>query len=354
MSIETPAELRDHLHTAVSIEMATIPAYLYALYSLQDHAALPARLIRSIVAEEMLHAALSTNILLAVGGEPAWSSDGYFPNYPGELPHHRPPIELNLAPVSLDLVRDVLLVIEQPEIHNAPDHGDDYASLGQFYHSIETSIKRMADEFHLFENPQTGRQMSDASFYRPVQFDADDSGSLQQIDDIESACDAISVIVHQGEGLSDERWADPDHKELTHYHKLLLIADGKARLGSVRPVPTNPHTADYPADLQPVSNLFNAAYRATYLALHAIFSADSDQGANVGRLYGLMTGVLAPAARYLVNTELPSGGVAAPTFEWFDFVDDPWGELTAMANGVLAQHPQLQPVAEITENLANT
>ena len=151
MPIETPAELRDHLHTAISIEMATIPAYLYALYSFEDPSALPARLIRSIVVEEMLHAALSTNILLAVGGEPAWDSNRYFPSYPGELPQHRPRIDLDLAPASIELVREVLLVIEQPEMHGVPAEGDEYASLGQFYHSIETSIERMGDSFHLFE-----------------------------------------------------------------------------------------------------------------------------------------------------------------------------------------------------------
>ena len=354
MPIETPSDLHDHLHTAISIEMATIPAYLYAMYSFADQSSLPARLIRSIVAEEMLHAALSTNILLAVGGEPEWASNRYFPRYPGELPHHRPRIELELAPASIELVRDVLLVIEQPETHDAPDEGDDYGSLGQFYHSIETGIERMADRFHLFDRPQSERQMSDASFYRPVQFDAEDSGNLSQIDDVGGACDAISVIVHQGEGLSDERWADPDHKELTHYHKLLLIADGKAKLGSVLPVPTNPHTADYPVNLQPVSDLFNASYRATYLTLDEIFSERADKGAAVGKLYALMTGVLGPVARHLVSVDLPGGGVAAPTFEWFEFAEDPWAELATLANSIVSDHPLLQPVAVITDNLVNT
>lgn len=196
--------------------------------------------------------------------------------------------------------------------------------------------------------------MSDASFYRPVQFDAEDSGNLAPVDKVEDACDAISVIVHQGEGLSDERWADPDHKELTHYHKLLLIADGKARLGSIRPVPTNPRTADYPEALQPVSDLFNAGYRATYLTLHDIFSGRADQGAAVGQLYGLMTGVLGPVARYLVTVDLPNGEVAAPTFEWFDFAEDPWAELAALANSTASDHPLLQPVAAITDDLAVT
>lgn len=352
MPIENSTDLREHLHTAISIEAATIPAYLYALYSLADQTALPARLIRSIVTEEMLHAVLASNILLGVGGSPEWASDRYYPRYPGELPHHRPTITLDLAPASTLLVRDVLLVIEQPEVHDAPAEGDDYASLGQFYHSIETSIHRLSETTNLFRHPQIERQMADPSFYQPVQFDAEDSGNLAPVDGPDAACAAIEVIVHQGEGLSDDRWADPDHKELTHYHKLLLIADGRTQLGTVLPLPVNPRVSDYPAEIAPIAHLFNAAYRGTYLTLNDIFQARDDKGALVGRLYGLMTGVLGPVARFLTTLELPDGRVAAPTFEWFDFGPDPWSELASMAHHVATGHPELSSITTVTDRLA--
>lgn len=58
MDIDTVAQLHANLRVALQIELATIPPYLYAMYSIADHASRPSLLIRGIVAEEMLHAAL--------------------------------------------------------------------------------------------------------------------------------------------------------------------------------------------------------------------------------------------------------------------------------------------------------
>lgn len=53
--INTVKELADHLQMALTIELATIPPYLCALYSISDPASEPSRLIRGVVIEEMLH-----------------------------------------------------------------------------------------------------------------------------------------------------------------------------------------------------------------------------------------------------------------------------------------------------------
>jgi rubrerythrin len=70
MAIANRDELQQHLRWAMRIEMLTIPPYLYAMYSLEDQDADPAAVIRSVVAEEMLHLALAANLLLGVGGSP--------------------------------------------------------------------------------------------------------------------------------------------------------------------------------------------------------------------------------------------------------------------------------------------
>ena len=36
MPIDTAEELQEHLHLALEIELATIPPYLYAMYSIED------------------------------------------------------------------------------------------------------------------------------------------------------------------------------------------------------------------------------------------------------------------------------------------------------------------------------
>ena len=57
------------LQSAVKLEHATIPVYLYALYSLDPTKnAVIATILRSVVVEEMLHMALACNIMNALDG----------------------------------------------------------------------------------------------------------------------------------------------------------------------------------------------------------------------------------------------------------------------------------------------
>jgi hypothetical protein len=94
--ISTRQDLHAHLDLAIRVELTTVPPYLYAMYSIVDQRSSPARLLRSIVVEEMLHAVLASNVLLGVGGSPRFRSPAYVPRYPGWVPHHRPPLEVRL------------------------------------------------------------------------------------------------------------------------------------------------------------------------------------------------------------------------------------------------------------------
>ena len=248
MAIATLDQLREHLRLAIKVELSTVPAYLYAMYSIRDQESESALLIRSVVAEEMLHAALAANLLLAIGGNPDFRSPDVVPVYPSDLPHHRPPLTLNLRPCSKQQVDELFLVIEQPETHHEIPDDDIYDSLGQFYHAIERGLAAVATSSDLFANPQLERQMSTHSYYSPVKFDAEESGGLAAIDNIEAANEAIHVIIHQGEGVSDEKWADPGHQELTHYFKFLRISHGEAPIGPTAPMPDNPRVDHYPEE----------------------------------------------------------------------------------------------------------
>jgi hypothetical protein len=353
LPIDTVDELHQHLELAIKIELATVPPYLYAMYSIEDPDSRPALLLRSIVVEEMLHAALVTNLLLATGGQPDFSSTRYMTAYPANLPHHHPPLTVDLEPCSAESIEKVFMRIEQPEARDAPVQPDRYETLGQFYHALETAVERLSEEMDLFGDPRTKAQLSDPKYYRPVEFDAEDSGGLTLITDVESACAAIEVIVHQGEGLSHERWSDPSHQELTHYHKLLQIATGTSRLGRVLPVGTNPRTADYPETIQPVSDLFNAVYRGLFLVMARVFDGESRQSAAVGTLYLLMADVLSHLARFLVSQEIPGVGVAAPTFEIREFESSqPLEELITMARYCADAHVGLAPVHEALTGLS--
>lgn len=348
MPIETVRDLQSHLQLAIKVELSTIPPYLFAMYSIENQAAESALLLRSIVAEEMLHVALATNLLLAVGGQPDFSSTAYMPRYPADLPHHTPPLHLGLAPCTGDLIREVFMRIEQPETHGAPAQPDMFETLGQFYHALEIGLEALSGTGSLFDDPQMDRQMADPSFYQPIQFDADDSGGLLGIHNLGTAIEAIEVIVHQGEGLSDDRWADPAHQELTHYHKLARILETPEEIGVVLPLRSNPRSRDYPAEVRVVSDLFNATYRHVYLVMADLFSPAPDKGRHVGRLYGLMTGVLSILAHHLVRLPLSDGEVAAPTFEPYEFQsDDPRSETLELAREAQKSYDSLGEAVEV-------
>lgn len=341
MPIDTVEDLRNHLLLALEVELSTIPPYLYAMYSIEDQSSEPALLIRSVVVEEMLHAALVSNILLAVGGEPTFRSPEIMPRYPGPLRHHTPPLTLHLEPCSVDYLRNTMMVIERPEAPGAPPEGDEYETLGQFYLALEIALRRLEAESDLFAEPQIDRQMADPTMYGPVKFDASDSGGLIGVTDLESAIAAIEIVVHQGEGLSDVRWADPAHQELTHYHKFKQIADGISRLGPVREAPRDPKRADLPDTLRPVADLFNGLYRYAYYTLDELFTSTPDKGALVGRLYRVMGGLLGPVGLYLMDQ--PGAG---PTFEVYELGADPKPKIDELAAFVGETHPAIAGACE--------
>lgn len=351
MPIENPQDLQEHLALAIQVELTTVPAYLYAMYSIEDQSSEAARLIKSVVAEEMLHAALMANLLVAVGGQPDFLKPDLVPVYPGLLPHHVPPLMVNLAPASPQVIRDVFLVIERPEAPGAPPEDDQFETLGQFYRALEIALEDLSDRFDLFADSGGVRQFADPRYYQPVEFDAEDSGGLMMVHDLASACEAIEVVVHQGEGVNDERYADPSHQELTHFYKFEQIADGVSPLGEVHPAMVNPKTADLPVALQPVSNLANALYRYLYLTMDELYQPVADKGPLVDRLYTLMSALMGPVARYLMTQPVGNGLVAGPTFEVYGF--DPAlpavDQVKGLAEQVLTTHPDLTPLAPVFE-----
>lgn len=351
MPIETVQDLHEHLRLALRIELATVPPYLYAMYSIADPISESALLIRSIVTEEMLHAALVANILVAVGGDPDFDNEDLLAIYPIDLPHHTPPLELGLRPCSPQLIREVFMALEQPEVHDASTDPDQFLTLGQFYHALEKGLARLDSATDLFASPRHSWQMADPSFYSAVEFDADDSGGLMEVRDLESAQEAIEVIVHQGEGVSSDHWADPEHRELTHYFKLLQIAEEQSPIGLVRNLAENPSTNDYPESLRRVSDLFNASYRYLFSILADLYSPDDEKRHHVGRLYLMMGSVMSLIARYLTEQPIGGGRFAGPTFELHRFAAQPEEELVALADKVATEHERLVPAYQAIRSI---
>lgn len=344
MPISSVADLRAHVDLATKVEMSTIPPYLFTMYSITDHESEAARLIASVVVEEMLHLCLTTNLILALGGEPDFAPAA-MPSYPSFLPHHRPPLALELRRCTTEVIREVFMVIERPAPIEAAPEDDDYETLGQFYRALEEALDELDAEVDLFANHQPERQLWNASFYGPVPFDDPDSGGLILIHDRETAQQALEVIIHQGEGVGADRWADPKHHELTHYYKFEQLERGTTAIGQTWPVLANPSTAAFPEHLQRVSDLFNACYGLIFVTLQELFSETGDQSRLIGRLYGLMSDCLTPTARYLVRQPIDDDSTAGPTFEAYPLGHDPWAHAAELASTIEMTHPELSAVA---------
>jgi hypothetical protein len=172
--------LKSDLQTAVEIELATIPIYLFTYYSLKRtnqsgnnitamdlYANKAAATIMSVAVEEMLHMSLSSNILYALGQPPELYMKAPGP-YPTGLPYHNPegpPGPDGQTDVSIPLSKLTyeqlwhFLQIEYPETFDAVPQDRDWDSIGQFYSYIRCLIcsKWITDED--FQAGDAGRQI---------------------------------------------------------------------------------------------------------------------------------------------------------------------------------------------------
>jgi Ferritin-like len=326
--------LRDALQTAIELEHAVIPPYLYALYSLvpgTNEAA--AGIIRSVVHEEMLHLTLAANILSAVSGRPILDSPGMLARYPGPLPGTVDDgLTVGLAPFSLSLVRDTFMAVEQPEW--SPDFGaapagsapdDEALTIGQFYRRIRTTLVALG------EAPFTGR--------RHHQVTTSLLPDAIAVTGVATACQAIDTIIDQGEGTFTSP-LEVVGANVAHYYRFAEIAYGRRLIrnpaagpatpaeqrylyagapvpvnpSAVRTVPLNPTTAAYPVGsaARHACQAFNYTYTSLLKALHATFNGAPRSFTSA---IGLM-GSLQQQALDMMSGTTTDGAPVGPTFEW--------------------------------------
>lgn len=153
--------LKADLQTAVEIELATIPIYLFTYYSLERtsmtgnnirpmdlYANKAAGVIMSVAVEEMLHMSLSSNILYALGQAPKLYNKAP-QRYPTGLPYHNPKgppgpdaattVKIPLSRLTYEQLWHFLQV-EYPETFDAAPQDRDWDSIGQFYSYIRCLI----------------------------------------------------------------------------------------------------------------------------------------------------------------------------------------------------------------------
>ena len=181
--LEDLPAVRRCLRWALRIELATIPPYIFAAYSLRDQKSLTAQLLKSIAAEEMLHAGLVANLLIggtlfilsswsdarsaALGGQPTFFFDekSACSEYPVTL-QHMGGLRLALLPFG-PAALEQFLTLEQPSQLSASSASSAFAASGEFesvghlYGSLEAAIERLArDNKDLFARPRPELQLA--------------------------------------------------------------------------------------------------------------------------------------------------------------------------------------------------
>jgi hypothetical protein len=316
--LDDPTKLRAALQAAVELEHATIPTYLYALYSLGAGGNQQiADLVRSVVLEEMTHMSFACNILNAIGGTPRIDHPGFLPTYPGRLPGSvEGQLTVPLNPFAKPLVKHVFMVIEEPE-WDAPA-GE--LTIGKFYAAVKAEIHKRDSIF-------TGKPA------RQVEIAIGDT-TVTPITNWQEAVAAIELIVEQGEGTT--RGPTDEESELAHYYRFAEIYYGHELVWSepepppegpsaytgkpipfehdrVIPLVSNPSVNRYPDGSKAAqANLtFNYTYTSLLKTLHAAFNGHPH---TVDTAIGLMESCKQQA---LAMGAFPVGAkFAGPSFEY--------------------------------------
>lgn len=316
------------LHHAVELEHATVPVYLYGLYSL-DESRNPeiASILQSVVIEEMLHMTLASNVLNALGGDTEVGGPQFVPDYPGPLPGGvASELVVHLAPFSMNQLQ-TFLTIERPE--HPPEYPvlkaaaeDEHITIGEFYTAISHAIA----------------QLGDGAFVKPArnQVGPDLMNGSIVVTDAATAQEALRIIIEQGEGTATSP-EEIDGDAVAHYFRFLQIEKGRLLVpapgqaagwayagaavrfdpAGVYAVPTDPgYAAAYPpGSSQAFANdNFNYAYTSLLLTLRELFSGHANSS-QMNRAIGLMMSLKGQAKAMM--TGMPNPAVlTGPTFQY--------------------------------------
>lgn len=340
LPVESREQLVYLLTQAAELEQGVLCEYLFALYSLkrdpQDglgsqqlaQVARWGRTLSQVAVQEMLHLALATNLLTAVGAVPHL----HRPNFPIRCQWYPPDVQLALVPFGEAALRH-FMYLERPDSIDLADAEafavmcecrpltatpttlmaapQDYHTVGHLYRSIEHGFARLVERYgeaDVFIGPPRN-QASREVFGWP---------ELVPVTDLASARAAIELIVEQGEGAGGD-WRQ------AHFGRFSAILDEflaatRADAAFAPARPARPAYVRRPAD-QPqatiigdpltaqVADLFDAAHQTMLQALCRCFMHGDETGEEVATLVGtavrLMTGVLRPLGSVL--TTLPLG-----------------------------------------------
>jgi hypothetical protein len=344
------------LYEAAELEHGIMCQYLFAVFSLKQSAdeALTEdefaavqrwrKVVAHVASEEMLHLALVQNLLSAIGSAPHLSR----PNLPAPASHYPAGVRLALVPFGERALRHFMF-LERPEGMALADakglehalaqavplideadivpRGQDFATIGHLYRSIEHGIARLAEKYgerRLFVGPPRA-QATQQDWPWP---------ELVAVTDVASAQRAIDTILEQGEGARG-------HWQTAHFGQFVQILDEYREMTAanpafdpIRPVlPSKVRPAEHETGWVPLitdrgtarcADLFNVANEVLLQTLQRYFAHTEETDEELSTLaraaLGLMVRVLRPLGGLIttlpVGPEYP-GLTAGPSFELF-------------------------------------
>ncbi|CAE6490253.1 unnamed protein product [Rhizoctonia solani] len=325
----TLTSLRQHLQTAVILELYTIPLYLFASYSVKASSGEKEKDAKEKLKGMFLNQfkRIAGNILCALRGHPQVYGEPFSPKYPSEILYEG--VLMTLAPATKTQIQN-FAEVEQPVQHRVNVDEDQastrtlgqYESIGQFYESLKQGLielhKRLGDD--IFDKDSKKRQWQG----RP-------GTPLIPIADLQTALDKLELIIEQGEGGPSEPETESHFGVFTSLSKLDL---------DVWPSASNPKTSQFKGR--------EKCYPYSYLlwTLEAGWTyggPDEDKRKKVtGNLHPLMVDVLAPLAEFLVEQPLQTFNKnAAPPFNLYIYDQDvsPLQELKGILDDAVKAYP---------------
>ncbi|HEY2578875.1 MAG TPA: ferritin-like domain-containing protein [Streptosporangiaceae bacterium] len=339
---------------AAELEHGIMCQYLFAAFSMKQSIAegltgteLEAvtrwrQRITHVATQEMLHLALVQNLLSAIGAAPHMTR----PNLPHPAGYYPAGVQLALIPFGEKALRHFMF-LERPETYALDDPlvsaavdravphiteydivptGQDFATVGHLYRSIEEGIAHLAAKYGeswLFVGPPRA-QATQQHFGWP---------ELTAVTDVASAQRAIDTILEQGEGPRGD-WQN------AHFGQFVAILEEFEQMSSASP-DFDPVRAVLPANVRPctppaqmplitdpltaqVTDLFNVGYEIMLQIFERFFAHTEETDPQLKVLadatVALMFQVIEPLANLI--TTLPAGPEyggrnAAPSFELF-------------------------------------
>ena len=253
------SDLHHHLQHALNLELWTVPLYLTALYSIKDlkklkHSEYPhaAKLILSVVVQEMLHMELVCNLSNALGYSPTFPH----PNYDEQkgIPFIHPnkdylPADLNGYTVKPQALNEQSLrlfcaiELPHPKREIVWEKERSYKSIADLYEALKVGISTLWNEYYVGDEHNTKQKNCFNEYYNTH---GKNHGFSQHVHSPGTACRAIDAIIEQGEG-ADSKHVHADFRphqmeegkeyetawykaDLSHYQKFRILLHAHHKL----------------------------------------------------------------------------------------------------------------------------